>query len=388
MHDYFRTTSIHSHYHYKKSSEPSDSAQKLVVSRLESVENLTILVTGAAGFIGMHTSIELSRLGARVIAYDSVNSYYDTRLKRARLSKLMAENNSFPILFIHGDVCNSSLLTTTIQDNGVDRVIHLAAQAGVRHSIGHPHDYITNNIDCFVTLLETLKNRNIPLVYASSSSVYGSNHKVPFSECDPVDHPVSLYAASKRSNELAAGVYHHLYNQSSIGLRFFTVYGPWGRPDMAYYMFSHRILNGKPIKLYNHGNQQRDFTYIADIVGGIVSSIRICTSTPEIVNLGNDKPVKLDEFISLIEKHMGKVANLIFVDMQAGDVQRTHANISKARSLLRYTPSTNLDVGLHIFVKWYSWWTKYAKKSGGIRNNHPSGSSMSSSKAEHNYAKF
>merc|ERR1711871_1355523 len=214
----------------------------------------------------MHTSLRLRAMGRRVVAYDNMNTYYSTELKRARVAQLRAHG----VLFVEADVCDAKSLAEALDAHNIERVVHLAAQAGVRYSLEHPFAYTRSNVECFVALLEVLRGRAIPLVYASSSSVYGLNTKVPFSEGDPVLKPASLYAATKRSNELIAHTYHHLYGQRSVGLRFFTVYGPWGRPDMAYFSFTDKIMRGEAIQMYNHGNLERDFTYIDDIVDGVV----------------------------------------------------------------------------------------------------------------------
>ena len=308
-----------------------------------------VLVTGGAGFIGMHTSIHLKKNGHHVVAYDIMNSYYSQALKRARVKKLYKKQ----IPFVRADVCNASALKSVIKQHQINRIVHLAAQAGVRYSLGHPHEYVHSNVDCFVTLLETIKTLNVRLVYASSSSVYGKNTKVPFSESDPVDQPVSLYAATKRSDELIAHVYYNLYNQQSIGLRFFTVYGPWGRPDMAYWSFTKNILEQTPIKMFNHGNLERDFTYIDDVVYGIVASLNVLSQTPLILNLGSHRPVNLKRFIEIIETSAGQKAIIESVKMQSGDVPRTYANISRSRQVLGYNPTTSLEDGISRFVTWY-----------------------------------
>ncbi len=308
-----------------------------------------ILVTGGAGFIGMHTSLRLRGDGHHVVAYDNLNSYYSPTLKEARVALLLDQD----IFFAHADVCNTTALTAILDEHAIDRVIHLAAQAGVRYSLDHPHEYTKNNVDCFVALLEALKGRDVRLVYASSSSVYGLNDKIPFSEHDPVDKPASLYAATKRMNELTAHVYHNLYGQPSVGLRFFTVYGPWGRPDMAYYSFTDKILRGETITMFNHGNLERDFTYIDDVVEGIVASLDLLLMTPEVLNLGNNNPVPLRKFIEILEGSVGKKANITSLDMQPGDVPRTFADISKAQQILGYKPHTPLEEGIPQFVQWF-----------------------------------
>ena len=312
-----------------------------------------VLVTGGAGFIGMHTCLRLEADGHHAIAFDNMNTYYDVALKESRIKKLMDHN----ITVFRADVCDANALTTVLNNHRIDRVVHLAAQAGVRYSINHPHKYVQNNINCFVTLLETIKMRSIKLIYASSSSVYGKNNKVPFAEGDRVDHPASLYAATKRSNELIAETYYNLYSQPSIGLRFFTVYGPWGRPDMAYWSFTRNIIDGNPIRMFNHGNLERDFTYIDDVVDGIVASLEVDSSKPLILNLGSHRPVALKHFIQIVEKAVGRRAMIKSVPMQAGDVPRTYADLTQSKKLLNYSPKTSLEVGIPLFVDWYNNYT-------------------------------
>lgn len=313
---------------------------------------LRILVTGGAGFIGMHTSIQLKKLGHHVVAYDAIKPLYSANLTRLRIKKL--EING--VDFVKGDVCNSTHLKSTMEYHRIDRIIHLAAFPGVRNSVAYPTEYIDNNVKCFVVLLESLvaKNlTNVPLIYASSSSVYGLNEKAPFSEKDDVSNPTSMYAITKRFNELIAQTYYNLYGLNSVGLRFFTVYGPWGRPDMAYYTFVDKILRNQTIEVYNYGNNVRDFTYIDDIVDGIIASLFIKTKTPEIINLGNSKQVELIEFIKIIETSLDKKALLDYVEMQRGDVPLTHSDISKARCFLKYDPSKSIHDGIPSFVDWF-----------------------------------
>lgn len=312
-----------------------------------------VLVTGGAGFIGMHTCLRLQATGHYVVAYDNLNTYYDPSLKAARVRELRDHN----VPFVHADVCNSTALSNVLVHHRIDRVLHLAAQAGVRYSLDHPHEYVHNNINCFVTLLEAIKTKNIPLVYASSSSVYGTNKKVPFAESDKVENPASLYAATKRADELIAKVYHNLHAVESIGLRFFTVYGPWGRPDMAYWSFTENILSGVPIRLFNHGKMGRDFTYIDDIVGGIVAALGTRTSSPLILNLGSHRPVPLNRFVHTIETKLGKKALIESVGMQPGDVPRTYADLTLSKELLGYNPTTTLEEGISRFIDWYK--TRY-----------------------------
>lgn len=315
-----------------------------------------VLVTGAAGFIGMHTSIELKRMGMTPIGYDNVNTYYSTDLKESRINELQKEG----IIFERGDVCDADNLKRVIRDHKIIRFVHLAAQAGVRYSLEHPFEYVHNNIDCTVNLLEVMKELDLkehPLVYASSSSVYGNNVKVPFLETDPVEDPASLYAATKRSDELIARTYFNLYNISSIGLRFFTVYGPYGRPDMAPWMFTDKIANNETIQVFNHGLSRRDFTYIDDIVQGVVNSLLVDRSKTsvetEVVNLGNGNPVLLADFVRIVEKRVGKRAQIESLGMQKGDVPKTYADISKAQHLLGYKPSTSIEEGIDKFVAWF-----------------------------------
>ncbi|VEU41040.1 unnamed protein product [Pseudo-nitzschia multistriata] len=328
------------------------------VSRLRGPDGpkYTVLVTGAAGFIGMHTAIELKQMGMTPIGYDNVNTYYSTDLKESRIKELKKNG----ILFERGDVCDADKLKQVIKGNKITRVIHLAAQAGVRYSLDHPFEYIHNNIDCTVNILEIMKELDLkehPLVYASSSSVYGNNVKVPFLETDIVEDPASLYAATKRSDELIARTYYNLHNISSIGLRFFTVYGPYGRPDMAPWMFTDRISNNETIQVFNNGLSRRDFTYIDDIVQGVVNSLlvdRAKTSLEaEIVNLGNGHPVLLADFVRIVEERVGKPAQIQHLGMQKGDVPKTFADISKARYLLGYKPTTTIEDGIDRFVTWF-----------------------------------
>ena len=299
-----------------------------------------VLVTGAAGFVGHHVMMRLPN----AIGVDTFNSYYDVDLKYNRAKK------SGRVL--RGDVCDGVFMRDIIEHYNIKTVIHMAAQAGVRYSLENPQAYVESNVKCFVQLLEVLKNMNIPLIYASSSSVYGKNTKVPFTETDPVIQPASLYAATKRENELLAHVYYNLYRQKSIGLRFFTVYGPMGRPDMAYYSFTKNMLEGKPINVYNYGKVSRDFTYIDDIVDGIVVCLKI-EYEYEIMNLGRGQPYTVGKFIEIIEKATGVMAIKKMMPMAKGDVLITYANISKANRLVGYKPHITLEEGIHKFVKWY-----------------------------------
>ena len=338
------------HHWEDHSQAASPIVQEPPAAQKKSVGPYRVLVTGGAGFIGMHTSLRLRAEGHHIVAYDNLNSYYSLTLKKARLTRLTEQG----VHFVHSDVCNTTALASVLDEHHIDRVIHLSAQAGVRYSLGHPYEYTRNNVDCFVTLLEALKSReNVRLVYASSSSVYGLNDKIPFAEGDPVERPASLYAASKRMDELMAYVYHNLYGLPSIGLRFFTVYGPWGRPDMAYYTFTDKIMQGEPIDMFNHGNLERDFTYIDDVVEGIVASLNFLLSSAEVLNLGNNKPVPLKTLIEIIESSVGKKADIRSIEMQPGDMPRTFADITKSQQMLGYEPRTLLDEGIPRFVKWF-----------------------------------
>ncbi|MFK7821274.1 MAG: NAD-dependent epimerase [Planctomycetaceae bacterium] len=326
------------------------------------------LVTGAAGFIGFHTAKKLLEQGHEVVGLDCVNDYYDVTLKEARIEQLEGE-------------ANYRLERLTLEELGplmdlhksekFDCVINLAAQAGVRYSIENPHAYVTSNLVGFVNILEACRHTDVGhLVYASSSSVYGSNRKIPFATEDSVDHPISLYAATKKSNELMAHTYSHLYDLPTTGLRFFTVYGPWGRPDMALFLFTKAILEGKPIQVFNHGKMRRDFTYIDDIVEGI---IRTSQSVPEsrpdlpedkvtpsnsqapykVYNIGNNEPVELMRMIEVIEESLGQKAEKIMMDMQPGDVPQTYADIDALMNDVGFKPATPIEVGIKNFVDWY-----------------------------------
>ena len=279
----------------------------------------TLLITGAAGFIGFHLALAANARGDQVVGFDNFNSYYDPSLKRKREAELTKQE----IEVIHGDICDKELLEQVVKKYQISHIVHLAAQAGVRYSLESPQAYVKTNIEGFLNVLEICRRSpEIRLVYASSSSVYGLNEKVPFAETDRVDLQASLYGATKRSNELFASTYHHLFKISVTGLRFFTVYGPWGRPDMAYFSFTKNIFEGKPIDVFNYGKMLRDFTYINDIVKGTLAAIDR-ESSCQIYNLGNHQPVELKKFISLIEDAVGKKAKVNFLPMQAGDVPAT-----------------------------------------------------------------
>jgi UDP-glucuronate 4-epimerase len=309
----------------------------------------TVLVTGGAGFVGYHLCVRLHHNGVRVIALDNFDPYYSTALKRARQERL----HRLGVRIIEGDMCDMQLVSTTLKEHGVTHVASMAAQAGVRYSLSHPQAYVRANVECFVSLLEALRLRpSTVLVYASSSSVYGANKKIPFDEEDRVDAPSSLYAATKKANEAMAHVYHSLYGIPVTGLRFFTVYGPWGRPDMAYFSFAHRIAKGLPINVYGRGTPQRDFTYIDDVVSGVVAALAL-GAEEELFNLGNHRTVTLSHFIAVLEQEMQLAAKKTMTDMAPGDVLATYADIEHARYRLGYEPATTIEVGLRNFVRWY-----------------------------------
>ena len=309
-----------------------------------------ILVTGCAGFIGMHLCKSLLNDGFEVRGLDNMNSYYDKSLKIDRIKILKVFSNFF---FEEVDLNNFEAIKIIFESFKPDKVVNLAAQAGVQYSLINPSAYIESNVSGFLNILECCKDYNAKgLIYASSSSVYGSNKKIPFSEIDSVDNPISIYAATKKSNELMAKVYNHLYNLNSTGLRFFTVYGPWGRPDMAYYSFTKKILNNEQIEVYNYGKVERDFTYIDDIIIGIKASIEKNFSY-EIFNLGNSKKEKVLDLIKAIENNLDKKANIVLKPLKSGDVKSTNADITKSLKMLGYNPKTNIDTGLGKFIKWY-----------------------------------
>jgi UDP-glucuronate 4-epimerase len=308
-----------------------------------------ILITGSAGFIGYHVAKSLLSQGLKVIGIDNINEYYDPQLKNDRLKDLKIFKNFF---FHKLDLCAYDSLKDIFKTYPISKVCHLAAQAGVRYSLTHPFAYQKSNSEGFLNIIELSKTNKVEnFVYASSSSVYGNNTKLPFSEIDPVDHPISLYAATKRANELTAYSYSYLFNLPCSGLRFFTVYGPWGRPDMALFIFTRAILENKPIQVFNYGDLKRNFTYVDDIVDGII----LVLNNPkkyEIYNIGNSRAEKLLDFIEEIEKNIGKKANKDFLPMQPGDVQTTIADISKIRKL-GYEPQTNISKGIYNFIEWY-----------------------------------
>ena len=314
-----------------------------------------VLVTGAAGFIGFHVSRRLLERGDEVVGFDNVNDYYEVELKEARLKEL-EPNPAFR--FIRAGLEDEAAVEEAVKS--VDSVVHLGAQAGVRYSLENPRAYIRSNIDGFTNILESCRHHPVDhLVYASSSSVYGGNEKMPFAIEDPVDHPVSLYAATKKSNELMAHVYSHLFDVPTTGLRFFTVYGPWGRPDMAPFLFTRAILDGKPIKVFNNGDMKRDFTYIDDIVSGVVAvldkaPVRQGATPPyALFNIGNSEPVQLLRFIEVLEQAIGKPAKKEFLPMQPGDVPATYADVSALEAAVNFRPDTPLEVGIGRFIEWY-----------------------------------
>lgn len=326
---------------------------------------MKILVTGAAGFIGSYTALRLLEQGHEVVGLDNLNDYYSTDLKYYRLNKLKRFNN---FNFEQLDLADRNGIAQLFKKQKFQRVIHLAAQAGVRYSIENPMAYVDSNLVGMMTILEGCRQNQVEhLVYASSSSVYGMNPKIPFSASDGVDHPVSLYAATKKSNELLAHSYSHLYGIATTGLRFFTVYGEAGRPDMAPWLFTEAILKDQPIKVFNNGDMQRDFTYISDIVDGVVSVLDhipvgepIQTSDPssstapyKIFNIGNNQPVALADFIHAIEQACGKEAEKIFLPMQPGDVVRTYADIDALKDTTGLQPTTDIKFGMERFVKWF-----------------------------------
>ena len=311
-----------------------------------------ILVTGAAGFIGYHLCSSLAKDNYEILGVDNLNDYYDVKLKNSRIKGLEGYNN---FTFKRADLCDNNTLKVLFKSFKPKIVINLAAQAGVRYSIENPYSYIDSNIIGFQNLIELSRNNNIDhFIYASSSSVYGNNKKIPFSESNKVDEPISLYGATKKSNELISYSYSHLYNLKTTGLRFFTVYGPWGRPDMSYFIFTNNIIRGNPINVYNNGNMKRDFTYIDDIIMGIKSSIFNDTNKLyQIYNLGNSKPEKLLYFISLIEQTLNIKAKIKYKTLQLGDVLDTCADISKSNVELDYNPSISIEEGIPLFIDWY-----------------------------------
>lgn len=328
-----------------------------------------VIVTGAAGFIGFHTASALLDRGVQVVGVDNLNAYYCQDLKRARLARLAAHSG---FTFRELDVSRAAAIRELVADKRPSCVIHLAAQAGVRWSIDHPFDYVDSNLTGFLSILEACRHATVPnLIYASSSSVYGANTTMPFRASDNVDHPISLYAATKKANEAMAHAYSHLYNLPTTGLRFFTVYGPWGRPDMAMCKFADAIRAGKPIQLYNFGKMERDFTFVSDVVQAIVrltdmpaapdpkwlaaSPDPATSSAPwKLFNIGNHSPVQVSYVVDLLERHLGRKADREYVDMQPGDVPATYADVEPLAEATGFTPATPIEDGVRLFAEWYA----------------------------------
>lgn len=329
---------------------------------------MKVLITGAAGFIGMHVAQILLARGDEVVGVDNLNDYYDVNLKRARLARL----SKFPSFrHVHLDISDRAGMAALFENERPTRVLNLAAQAGVRYSLKNPHAYVEANLVGFTNVLEGCRHAGVEhLVYASSSSVYGGNTRMPFSEHDSVDHPVSFYAATKKANELMAHSYSHLFDLPTTGLRFFTVYGPWGRPDMAFFLFARAILEGRPIDIFNYGKMQRDFTYIDDIAEGTVRVIdRVAEpdqnfkrDTPDassswapyrIFNIGNQQPVELMDYVSALERALGKEAQKNMLPLQPGDVPATSADTTELRNYIDFAPATSVETGMSRFVEWY-----------------------------------
>ena len=309
-----------------------------------------ILVTGCAGFIGMNLSKKMLEQKYNVLGIDNLNDYYSVELKKERL-KVLKKYNSFDYLNV--DLINKKLLEEIFEKNSIDKVVNLAAQAGVRYSLENPNSYVESNVLGFMNILECCRNYGIKgLIYASSSSVYGGNTLVPFSETHDIVNPTSIYAATKISNELMARSYYNLFGLKSTGLRFFTVYGPWGRPDMAYYIFTKKIFENKKIKVFNFGNNSRDFTYIDDIVQGITSAIKNNYNC-EVFNLGNNDTIKVTKMIKIIEEKLNLRAKIKLKPMQMGDIKKTYADITKAKRMLDYKPITKLKSGMEEFINWF-----------------------------------
>jgi UDP-glucuronate 4-epimerase len=329
---------------------------------------MKILLTGAAGFIGMTTALRLLARGDEIVGLDNLNDYYDVTLKQARLARLTPHPG---FRFVQMDVADRPGMESLFAAERFDRVIHLAAQAGVRYSLKNPHAYIDSNIVGFMNVLEGCRHTQVQhLVYASSSSVYGGNTKMPFSEHDSVDHPVSMYAATKKANELMAHTYSHLFGLPTTGLRFFTVYGPWGRPDMALFLFTKAILEGRPIDVFNHGQMRRDFTFVEDIVEGVIRVLDrpaapnadFVSDQPDpgtsnapyrVFNIGNHSPVQLLDYIGCIEKAVGRQAQKNLLPLQDGDVPATYADVDALNDWVGFTPATDIATGVARFVEWY-----------------------------------
>ena len=334
---------------------------------------MKILITGNAGFIGFHTTKRLLERGDSVIGIDVVNDYYDPKIKEARLKILedTARKHNAEYVFVRENLADQTKVNDTFKSHKPERVINLAAQAGVRHSMTHPHDYVQSNIVGFTNLIEACRHNDVEhLTYASTSSVYGANTDMPFSEHKSVNHPLQFYAATKRANELMAHAYSHLFDLPTTGLRFFTVYGPWGRPDMALFLFTKNIIEGKPISVFNHGKHTRDFTYVEDIAEGVIrTNDKVATKNPDwdssapdpatsnasyrIYNIGNNTPIKLSEYIEAIEETVGKKAIKDLLPLQPGDVPDTYADVSELQNAVGYKPSTDVKIGVANFVAWY-----------------------------------
>ena len=334
---------------------------------------MTLLITGSAGFIGFHLTLKALESNEKIIGIDNINDYYDTSLKNARLEVLFkkAKEINTPFIFIKKDICDLNGMIDIFKEHKPEKVVHLAAQAGVRYSITNPDAYIQSNLVGFSNIIECCRKFKIEhFIYASSSSVYGGNTKMPLSENDNVDHPISLYAATKKSNELISHSYSHLFNLPTTGLRFFTVYGPWGRPDMALFLFTKAIINGDPINVFNNGHMIRDFTYIDDIV---FSMLKIIKKPPKsnklfdkknpipsfswapyrIFNIGNSSPIRLMNYIEAIEKSLNKKAIIDYLPMQPGDVEATFADTTELNSWIGFKPQTSINDGINSFVNWY-----------------------------------
>jgi len=332
---------------------------------------LKILVTGAAGFIGYHTTLQLLARGDEVVGLDNMNNYYDVTLKESRLKNIENSKNSSAFTFIKAELSDRNAIEEIFQQHKFNKVINLAAQAGVRYSLENPHAYIDSNIVGFTNILEGCRHNNVEhLVYASSSSVYGANESMPFSVHDNVDHPLSLYAASKKANELMAHTYSNLYSLPTTGLRFFTVYGPWGRPDMALFLFTKAILDGQAIDVFNYGKHRRDFTFIDDIVEGVIRTLdhtaepneKWQASQPDpatskspyrLYNIGSNNPIELMRYIEILEEKLGKVAVKNLLPLQPGDVPATFADVDALVEDVNYKPSTSIEKGIEKFVSWY-----------------------------------
>lgn len=314
------------------------------------LKNKTVVVTGSAGFIGFHLAKKMLENGVNVIGIDNFNDYYSPELKESR-NKILEEYQNFKLF--RGDLSDEIFVNKIFSENKIDKVCHLAAQAGVRYSLVNPGSYVKSNLVAFVNILEAIRHNGIKdFVYASSSSVYGNNKKIPFSVSDPVDRPVSLYAATKKSNELIAYSYHHLFGINATGLRFFTVIGPFGRPDMAPMLFAQAITKNEAIKVFNFGKMRRDFTYIDDIVDGIILTLEKACSY-EIFNFGNNKPIELEYFISCMEKELGKTAIKNYLEIQPGDVPETYADIDHTKEILGWEPKISVEESVHLFIEWY-----------------------------------